>query len=361
MIKKIILSTDIGTDLDDALAVYSCIRSPDISLAGVYVTNGDIGFRAKVAGKILRLSGYKATIGLGESAPLTGEVQPHHMLFESEFLSKREHSGSLKSLGVREDGLSALEEQLDGNTLVASIAPLTTLARLIQRKPEIVKKIPSIYIMGGREGDSEHNFRYDVEAAKQVLDSGCNLTLVPADVCDRFKINTDLICGLRGSPIKKYLAHMANVWRNYQEINALRSSRLQSDLEELERLNPRFAVPTDIKQGLNLLMNPKKFADNYHRMADFYKIFKAGLGLRLDSEIGRLISASMRKEELKNFGVSDVYVIYSLLHPDRTQTTRVNVQVGNNGVMTTTEGDRHNIITDLDYQDFEKFLIKTLQ
>jgi len=56
--KKIILDTDIGTDVDDALALALAIKSrKDIELRAVTTVHGNVNLRAKIAKKILKISG----------------------------------------------------------------------------------------------------------------------------------------------------------------------------------------------------------------------------------------------------------------------------------------------------------------
>ena len=67
----IILDTDIGTDVDDILALVLALRSPEVSLAAVTVVYGDVDLRARMVAKTLALAGAPAIpIGRGISQPL---------------------------------------------------------------------------------------------------------------------------------------------------------------------------------------------------------------------------------------------------------------------------------------------------
>ena len=50
---KVVLDTDIGTDIDDAWALGFALAHPGFELLGVTVTDGDTAARAKVACKLL--------------------------------------------------------------------------------------------------------------------------------------------------------------------------------------------------------------------------------------------------------------------------------------------------------------------
>src|SRR4051812_50126556 len=50
---KVVLDTDIGTDIDDAWALGYALKSPSFNLLGVTVTDADTAQRAKLACKLL--------------------------------------------------------------------------------------------------------------------------------------------------------------------------------------------------------------------------------------------------------------------------------------------------------------------
>ena len=49
MSKKILFSTDIGSDPDDALALLAMLNHPEIDLKGIYTVNGLVDFRSFIA------------------------------------------------------------------------------------------------------------------------------------------------------------------------------------------------------------------------------------------------------------------------------------------------------------------------
>ena len=56
MAHRIILDTDIGTDVDDALALAFAIRHPEIDLAAVTTVSGDTRLRGQIAARLLALA-----------------------------------------------------------------------------------------------------------------------------------------------------------------------------------------------------------------------------------------------------------------------------------------------------------------
>ncbi|HEX2863511.1 MAG TPA: nucleoside hydrolase, partial [Deinococcales bacterium] len=54
---QIILDTDIGTDVDDIMALALILASPELNLLGVTGAYGDTALRAKLSRRVLDLAG----------------------------------------------------------------------------------------------------------------------------------------------------------------------------------------------------------------------------------------------------------------------------------------------------------------
>lgn len=358
MSKKIIISTDIGTDIDDALAVCVAEKSPEIDVQGVYVTNGDLELRSRIAKKLLNSLDSSTIVGIGESEPLKDEayefLPPYQSGFEQICLSKSDRKKSLKSWEIEKNGLDLMRQQLnEGNISIASLAPLTNIARILQQDPILEERIDRLCIMGGRIDELEHNFRYDVKAAQEVLSSNTPITIVPANVCERYRVESDFLTRLGGSQAKRYLAYMTEIWKlrhELVEIGLTADSALR-DLEGKEQVY----VPGNISEAIRTFSDKRSFLTDTKRMLLSYKIFKAAIKFD-NSRAGRLVRDIIEEGQVKDFGVSDVYVIYALAYPDKIETRRGNIQLDEDGRMTILPGDKHEIVTDLDYKDFESFL-----
>src|SRR6266478_6152284 len=71
----VLLDTDIGDDIDDALALALVLRSPEIELLGVTTVFGDTRKRAHLAAHVLQTFGREdIPVAAGLDVPL----QPHH-------------------------------------------------------------------------------------------------------------------------------------------------------------------------------------------------------------------------------------------------------------------------------------------
>ena len=75
---KVLLDTDIGTDIDDAWALGLLMVSPQVELVGVTISDGDTAARAKVAAKLLHAGGrgeVPVAVGRATSPPDSVDYQ----------------------------------------------------------------------------------------------------------------------------------------------------------------------------------------------------------------------------------------------------------------------------------------------
>jgi purine nucleosidase len=68
--KKVLLDTDIGGDIDDALCLAYLLNHPSCELVGITTVGGEVDKRAMVADAICRASGKRIPIHAGADVPL---------------------------------------------------------------------------------------------------------------------------------------------------------------------------------------------------------------------------------------------------------------------------------------------------
>jgi len=195
---KIILDTDIGTDVDDALALSLAIKSPEIDLLAVTTVYGDVALRARMARKLLSLAGREdVPVAAGVRQPLLRNRPVYWAGHEGEGLLGPEDS----SLPV--DRRHAVDLMIEttlanrGEVTLVPIGPLTNVAVALTLEPAMAEHLREIVLMGGvvRVADSlhlpwvEHNIRCDPEAAHVVLSCGAPITMVALDVTTRVTID----------------------------------------------------------------------------------------------------------------------------------------------------------------------------
>jgi purine nucleosidase len=221
-ITRMILDTDIATDVDDAMALALAMRSPELELTGVTTVYGDVNLRARLAKKLLRLGGRTdVPVYAGIGRPLLGNREiwwPGHegegVLGDEEIPFEEGHA-----VGFIIDTIMKNPGQI---TLVP-IGPLTNIAAALILEPRIAENVKEIVLMGGvtRLGDNgaelppmEHNIKCDPEAASVVFSSGARIVMVGLDVTMKVKIRRDEVNMLErsGDPLNAALAKLINRW-----------------------------------------------------------------------------------------------------------------------------------------------------
>jgi purine nucleosidase len=203
---RLVLDTDIGTDVDDCLALALILGSPELRLEGVTCVYGDVLLRARMVLKLLRLSGRTdIPVMVGATQPLLGLVPIYWGGHEGDGLLGPEDAEVAPAPEHAVDYIVRTVMEQPGQIHLLAIGPLTNIALALLREPLLAQRVAHLTIMGGalRGPDSlelgyvEHNIRCDPEAAHIVLNSGAPITLVPLDVTTQVQVRTDGVRRIR--------------------------------------------------------------------------------------------------------------------------------------------------------------------
>jgi purine nucleosidase len=212
----VIFDTDIGDDIDDALALALALQSPELDVRAVTTVTDDTEGRARLAWKELGLYGRRdVALGIGAPEPFLDPV----------------HTGRAPQFSVLTDAdtLPAVHRrafELIIETLLASprkitlvpVGPLTNIALALKGEPRIKDKIERIVLMGGAFDllKAEYNIERDRVAAEIVFRSGVPITAVGLDVTMRCKLAAPDMDRLRaaGNPASLFLVRLIELWQN---------------------------------------------------------------------------------------------------------------------------------------------------
>jgi purine nucleosidase len=224
MTLPLILDTDIGTDVDDCLALALLLASPEVELRGITTVYGDVLLRSQMVLKLLALRGASpipvaagAERSLEERGPVYWEGHEGQGLLTPDDLALRPTGEHAAEMIVR------LARENPGQIHLAAIGPLTNVALALLRDPELPRLLAGITVMGGAVGAHlpavEHNFKCDPEAAKLVLGSGASLRIVPLDVTTLVRIEAADVAAIRALDDPFHCAVAAQVERypRYQQ------------------------------------------------------------------------------------------------------------------------------------------------
>lgn len=226
MATRLILDTDIGTDVDDCLALAFVLGSPELRLEGVTCVYGDVALRARMVLKLLRLAGRTdVPVMLGSSQTLLGVRPIFWPGHEGVGLLDADDEALAPAPEHAVDYLVRTVMESPGEVHLLAIGPLTNVALAFRREPRLAERLAHLTVMGGalRGRDAlalpfaEHNFKCDPEAAHVVLAAGAPTTLVPLDVTTRVEIRRDAVTRLReaGTPFHDAVARQVELYPRF--------------------------------------------------------------------------------------------------------------------------------------------------
>ncbi|PCJ57752.1 MAG: hypothetical protein COA79_14800 [Planctomycetota bacterium] len=182
---KIIIDTDIGDDIDDAVALAFALGSPEFDILGVTTVFGNVETRAKIAKKLLRAWGR-------DDIPVKmGAVRPmgyfHH--YGRGPVANNSQAAAVENEGALEDNtynaaqfIADTVRKYPGEVYIVTLGALTNIGMALCIDPSLVEKIPGIVSMCflGYQDDknkdqiSGWNVPYDPIAAQCVARSRVN-------------------------------------------------------------------------------------------------------------------------------------------------------------------------------------------
>jgi pyrimidine-specific ribonucleoside hydrolase len=189
--RRIIIDTDPG--IDDAMAIFLALRSPELKVEAITPVAGNVPLDLTLPNALRLVEIAERTdvpVAAGASHPLlrrlatAGHVHGVNGLAGVEFPEPKtkpvhEAAPALIRRIVREN---------PGEITVVAVGPLTNVALALRADPELAHMIPAIAIMGGSLSGgnmtpaAEFNLYVDPEAARIVFDANIPLTMVGLDV-----------------------------------------------------------------------------------------------------------------------------------------------------------------------------------
>ncbi|MDQ4044097.1 MAG: nucleoside hydrolase, partial [Chloroflexota bacterium] len=215
---SVILDTDIGTDVDDCLALAMLLGSPEINLVGVTTVYGDVALRARMVRKLLHLRGR-------DDVPVSEGVRQPLVRNRPVYWPGHEGVGLLEAGDEERFGQGPDQHAVDfliervmrapGEVHLLAVGPLTNIAVAMIREPGLASNLAHLTVMGGYiapwtggRGAAEHNILSDPEAARVVCASGAPISLVPLDVTLKAVITREGVTAIRraGTPFHDAVA-----------------------------------------------------------------------------------------------------------------------------------------------------------
>jgi inosine-uridine nucleoside N-ribohydrolase len=199
-VTDIILDCDPGHD--DAIALLLALASPELRLLGVTTVSGNQTLDKTTANAIRvldHLGRDDVPVAAGAPRPL---IRERHVA--AEVHGETGLDGPDLPPPAREPepehAIDWIAQTLQASTTPVTLVPtgpLTNVALLLTRYPELAAKVERVVLMGGAVGEgnvtpaAEFNIWADPEAAHLVFRSGLNLTMVGLDVTHKALMTSD--------------------------------------------------------------------------------------------------------------------------------------------------------------------------
>lgn len=144
---KLLLDTDIGSDIDDAIALAYLLSQPKCELLGITTVSGEAKKRAMLASVLCKVAKKDVPIFPGAEFPLLIE-QRQKVAHQAEALVNWEHDIYFPN-GEAVEFLRRTIRKYPGEITLLAIGPLTNIATLFTVDPEVPHLLKSLVLMAG--------------------------------------------------------------------------------------------------------------------------------------------------------------------------------------------------------------------
>lgn len=215
MKEKVILDTDIGSDIDDAICLSYLLSNPNCELLGVTTVTGEVQKRCMMVSYICEKIGKNIPVFPGLEDPIIGE-QKQKVCQQFEYLEKISYRKNFE----RYKWLNFLRETIrkyPGEVNLITIGPLTNIGFLFRFDPEIPYLLKGLYIMAGsffEDKKVEWNIMCDPYAAHIVFSSNVKIIYVCGlDVTTKvFMEKDEVIEKFSKKGILQEILNFAEIW-----------------------------------------------------------------------------------------------------------------------------------------------------
>ncbi len=226
MPRRLIIDTDPG--IDDAMAIYLALASPELDVVGLTTVFGnvDVELATTNALRLLEIAGRQdIPVAAGAAAPIASDYPgaiPHIHGDDGQGNTHLAPPDTSAHHQTAADLLIDASRDERGLTILA-VGPLTNLAHALEKDPGLAERVDEVVVMGGNAlgpGNAtpaaEANVWNDPEAADLVFGRFPRLSMVGLDVTQKVLMSGDEIATLAGSPANT-ARHLAAVVDMYLE------------------------------------------------------------------------------------------------------------------------------------------------
>lgn len=215
---KILLDTDIGTDVDDTVALAYLLSHPDCELLGITTVTGEADKRASLASVLCKAAGKDIPIFSGAESPMQGE-QRQRIAQQAEVLPHWPHQVDFPK-GQAVDFLASTIRAHPGEVTLLTVGPLTNAGMLFSEQPDVAELLAGLVLMGGNfdetgpeAGRIEWNVAGDLLASEIVYKTPVHLhRSLGLNVTQKVMMSADEIREKFTAPLMRPVMDMAEIW-----------------------------------------------------------------------------------------------------------------------------------------------------
>ena len=221
MKEKILLDTDIGSDIDDAIALAYLLTHPDCEIVGITTVSGEAEKRSMIAEVICKQAGKNIPVFPGAEEPILIE-QKQKKCLQSKALPYFNFTKSYPAGEAIEFMRKTIRENPNQITLL-TIGPLTNVALLFKVDPQIPFLLKGMYSMAGwffgKDRKVEWNVVCDPHAFYIVNKADIFSHYIGLDVTKKVKMHKDeVIRNFKKYPLLEAVLKFAEVWFETREV-----------------------------------------------------------------------------------------------------------------------------------------------
>lgn len=196
--QKLIIDTDIGDDVDDAIAIAYALKRKELDILAITAVTGPTGARCNLIRGLTRAMGREdVAVSAGMKLPMrpfSPEERARFFTPGGYVLNQCSEADLVTPWEGHDDApgmIVSLANRYPGEVGLACIGPMTNAAAAFMRDPDLGRKLKFVYCMGGETGLNrrEHNVAFDAAAARVVLAGGALVALGTWDVTRRFVLS----------------------------------------------------------------------------------------------------------------------------------------------------------------------------
>ena len=284
---KVILDTDIGNDIDDAVCLAYLLAQPDCELLGITTVSGAPIERAKICSVLTKIAGKEIPIYPGLDTPLLTE-QHQKTVPQADRLPNWEHDTEFpeaKAISFLQDTV----RKNPGEVVLLTIGGLTNTALLFATDPEIPSLLKSLVMMVGvftnrviGRGGVEWNAGQDPYAASIMYRHEADVhRSVGLDVTAQVKMDKEQVRERFQHPLLKPVLDFADVWFGHRDIITFHdplaaATIFDDDICGFETGNVEVELQSDRLRGMThwradpegrhqvaMEVNPERFFEHY--------------------------------------------------------------------------------------------------